>query len=883
MRCALAGAALALLAATSAAQGVGSGESRGASFATGARSEGEAGRKYAPDRPVDLQHLRLDVTPNFDARTIRGQAMIRFSPISKATDRLTLDAVDLSIDSITGEPAVRDLHVAERTLEITFERVIQPGESASVTIGYHAEPQQGLYFRTPKAGYPAGDEHLWTQGETHEASYWYPSFDYPNEKFTSEVICRVPEGMTARSNGRLVGQERGEDGLIAWHWMQEQPHPNYLVALVAGRLTGLSGEYRGIPLAFWTTPSQAAHAERAFSETPAMMAFFEQEIGVPYPWAKYEQAAVQDFLYGGMENTSLTVLTERVLLPPEVENAKEGTDLIAHELAHQWFGDYLTCKDWSHIWLNEGFATYYAGLFEGQRDGDEAMRYGLWGSARRLSGNPNDPTAMVKRDYVRAFDQFDELAYEKGGWVLRMLRTEVGDEAFRRGVKLYLERHALGSVVTEDLNRAMEEVSGRSLDRFFDQWVYHGGVPELGISYEWDGSAKLAHVRVGQAQKVSDDVLLFDVPLTVRFEGAGWSREETVRVRDAEQDFYFKLSETPKTVRVDPEQRLLAKVVFNPGRAMLLAQLRDADDGVARAAAAQALGGMEDRETVNALARTLGGDNFFGARIEAAQALRRMGTEESLSALGAATSQPDARVRLAVVEALADTFQEEARDRLLAVVAGEKNPLIVAAALRGLGRYPDAAALEAIRAQLNSTSHRQRVAAAAMEAAKRRDDPALIGDVIRVLKERESQFPAEDFGDGLRTLGYLARNEDDRREVREFLTGYLNAPRRHVRVGAISALGELRDPAAIAMVGPLSGDDDEDPVQTAARRALERLRSAEAPAVQLGELRDEVADLKKGNESLKKEVEALRKRIEAGEPDGETAPGDGRRKFLGLF
>jgi aminopeptidase N len=289
---------------------------------------------------------------------------------------------------------------------------------------------RGLYFRTAALGYPEGDEHLWTQGQTHEARYWYPSIDYPNERFTSEVICRVPEGMIARSNGRLVGQSLGADGLVAWHWLQEPSHPNYLVALVAGRMGAVEGRHGEIPMAFWAPMSQVEHAARAFAETPSMMAFFEEEIGIAYPWAKYEQAVVWDYTYGGMENTTLTILHERALLPEVYENARENTGLVAHELAHQWFGNFVTCKDWSHTWLNEGFATYYAHLYLGRRDGRDAFRYNLWRKALGLSSRPGETTPLVRRDYERAFEQFSTLAYDKGAWVLHMLRRSWGMKCF---------------------------------------------------------------------------------------------------------------------------------------------------------------------------------------------------------------------------------------------------------------------------------------------------------------------------------------------------------------------------------------------------------------------------------------------------------------------
>ena len=211
------------------------------------------------------------------------------------------------------------------------------------------------------------------------------------------------------------------------------------------------------------------------------MGFFEEEIGVPYPWVKYDQVAVLDFHFGGMENTSLTVLTDRTLFGDATENLRDSRGLVAHELAHQWFGDFVTCKDWSHVWLNEGFATYYGWLHAAHMHGEDEKLWHLFSAARGIVGN-DDRTPMVSRDYKSAMDQFGYRAYPKGAWVLHMLRDRLGDDLYRLCVKMYLERHALGSVVTEDLNAVAEELSGRSFDRFFDQYVYHARHPELDVA-----------------------------------------------------------------------------------------------------------------------------------------------------------------------------------------------------------------------------------------------------------------------------------------------------------------------------------------------------------------------------------------------------------------
>jgi aminopeptidase N len=290
-------------------------------------------RQYAPDRQVDILHLALDVTPDFKHRSVAGQAVIKFKPIAKPLEVLRLDAVDLNVSSVTATTELLGHQVTASEIVITFAQPIPPGRETSVTIRYAAPaPAKGLYFRTPEMGYKAEDTQLWTQGESTEARHWYPCFDYPNEKFTSEITCRVPSGMVVLSNGRKVAETPDPaTGLVAVQWLHEKPHVNYLLTLVAGYYKKIEDKHRDIPLEFWVSASDLPEAPNSFKDTKTMMAFFEKEIGVNYPWNKYGQVCVRDFHWGGMENTTLTTLTDRTLHRTETETLMSSEGLVAHE------------------------------------------------------------------------------------------------------------------------------------------------------------------------------------------------------------------------------------------------------------------------------------------------------------------------------------------------------------------------------------------------------------------------------------------------------------------------------------------------------------------------------------------------------------------------
>ncbi len=821
-------------------------------------------RQYAPDREIDIVHLALDVTPDFEQRTLSGRAMISFKPIAKPFQELRLDAVDLAVQSVTATEKILGYQVTDKQIIVTFEPPVPPDKETSLTIRYRTEPKQGLYFRTPAMGYKDGETHLFTQGEAIEARHWYPCYDSPNEKFTSEITCRVPEGMTVLSNGKRVAEEKDpSSGLIAVHWVQDKPHVTYLISLVAGYFRKIEDQYKDIPLAFYTPPSQIDQAATSFQDTKDMLGFFEQEIGVPYPWAKYYQVCVNDFVAGGMENTSITTLTEDTLFTAEFENLRSSQGLVAHELAHQWFGDLVTCKDWSHIWLNEGFATYYDSLYDEHKNGRDSMLYGLYERARSITGISNDTNAIVRRTYDSPNEMFSYLAYPKGSWVLHMLRAQLGPDLYRRCIKTYLQRHQFDNVTTDDLRIVIEELSGHSYDRFFDQWVYHAHHPELEVAYGWDEKTKLAKVTVKQTQPLGNNVLLFNFPLSVRFKGKSGTLDRPITVQEKEEDFYFPLSEAPEIVRIDPEYALLAKINFNVPNAMLFAQLADQDDMMGRLIAVEQLSKKKEAETVAKLKKTLNDDAFYGVRAEASRALRSIHTDEALEALLASTRQSDARVRRQVVDDIGGFYRDTAYETSRQILDREKNPDVLREAIQSLGGYSTPAVHDTLVQFLNVDSYRHVLADAAIGAIRSQDDPAYLPPLLECLAKQEAAFTSGGFSRALGTLAYVARNEENKDRVREFLIGHVNHKKRNVQLAAINALGTLGDPKSIAVVETFATAGRDSPERAAAERVVAALRAVRKPVDDFKNLRQEVLDLQKANRELRKGLDDVKKKLEA--------------------
>ncbi|MEY5026731.1 MAG: Aminopeptidase [Verrucomicrobiota bacterium] len=822
-------------------------------------------RKYARERDVDFLHLRLEVTPDFQKRTLSGTAEYRVRAMERPVREIRLDAVDLRVGECTSSGPKVWQERTDTELVLRFSEALAPGQEVTLRIPYSAEPARGMYFRTREMGYP--HTQLWTQGETVESRHWFPCFDDPSEKLTTEVICHVPEGMVALSNGRRVSVEADGLGGRAHRWVQEKPHVNYLVALMAGEFGKLEERHGALPLEFWAAPSDLPEASNTFRHTRHMMGFFEREIGVPFPWAKYAQVAIWDYHWGGMENTSLTTLNARTLFHSETENLFTSDGLVAHELAHQWFGDLVTCKDWSHVWLNEGFATYYDWLWQGEFGGRNELLGALYGAAKGILEKENETRGIVSRKYRDPGDNFGYLAYPKGAWVLHMLRSQLGADLYRRCIQRYVEKHALGSVTTEQLREVIEEVSGLHFERFFDQWVYGVGTPRVSVEQSWDAGTKLLKLSVKQTQKISEEAPLFEFPLRVRVEGGtggSGTAEHTLQVRAKQEDFYLPLAEAPRLIRLDPELSVLARFDFQPPKEMLLRQLENGADLVGQLLALEGLGKKLDRETVAKVAGMLSGGWDYRVRARAAEVLREARSPEALEALvKVGLRDGDARVRSAAVGALGGFYEEGARRALLGVVAEEKNPGVVATALRALGAYADPEVARVLGEALERSVYRERVAEAAIGAIRAQGSAAMGGRLREVLQARGGQWPASVLGAGLEALGAVERASVEKEPVLGMLRGYLNHPKESVRVAAIQALGNLEDARAIPVLEGFAGAGAHRGEKVPAERALERIRGARKPDEELGKLRSQVLELEKQAQEAKKELETLRKRVEA--------------------
>ena len=642
---------------------------------------------YARDRVVDVRHIKLQISIDPKAKRIEGAAHTTFVPINDGVSHVEFDAVEMNIKSVRlmspakvsplprrgrgagGEGgAARALPYTydDGKLRIELGAGRKAGEELTTVVEYSATPRRGLYFIGPDKGYPAKPVQVWSQGQDEDSRHWFPCVDFPNEMATSELLVTVPTPLTAVGNGELISVDDNKSKKTrTFHFYQSRPHVAYLLSVAAADFAEIVETVDGIPVQYYAQKGRQNEAQRALGRTPAMLRFFGERTGVSYPYAKYAQVCVADFIFGGMENVSATTLTDTCLFDKKAApDAADNTDgLVAHELAHQWFGDLLTCRDWAHGWLNEGFATYFDELFAEHHRGVDVFRYEMRVNQEIYLG---DDTRRYRRPivdnvYNEPIDLFDRQFYEKGGWVLHMLRYNLGDELFWKSIRHYVAKHQGGNVTTPDLQRSIEQATGRNMDQFFDQWVYGAGHPQFTVSFEYDDKTKQGKLTVKQTQSSDNKTAeVFHTPVDVSF---GYEKLEhelhRVEIQEREQSFYFALPEKPKLVRFDYGGWLLKTCEFKKSAEQLIYQLKHDDDVLGRIDAASGLAKLGTNEAAGALKDAVLHDKFFAVQARAARALGSIGSEAALEALLACTSVANSRARRGVFAALGE-FRDEA-------------------------------------------------------------------------------------------------------------------------------------------------------------------------------------------------------------------------------
>ncbi len=550
-------------------------------------------------RFVDVKHIKAELSLDAKEKQIRGKVTHTVSPLHPYLTQVELDcAPELKVSRVTcsgapgGTPVACKFKTSGEKLTITLDKPCGPGETIDLAVEYAGRPIKGMEFILADPAYPERPMAIWTQGESEDTHFWLPCYDHPNDRATSEMIITVNDPLFVVSNGSLVETRKNSGGTTTYHWKMDLPHSSYLISLAVGDFVAYHDKVGDLALDTYVAKGvDEATARRFTGKTPQMIRFFSEMTGQPYPYVKYAQTCLPEF-GGGMENISATSMTDTALHDEIAALEGDGDGLVAHELAHQWFGDLLTCRDWSHIWLNEGFASYFDPLFTERDRGEDAFRLEMDRIQRTyVMADRRVRRPIVETRYESSEDMFDAMTYQKGSCVLHALRGLLGDKAWWSGIRGYVAKHKLQVVDTNDFRAAMETASGKDLKWFFDQWVFKAGHPQLKVRWHYEGADKTVRVKVEQTQAVDAQVPLFRLPTTlVITEDGQKSRAIPIVIDGARHEFVVPAAAKPRMVQIDPEGWLIKELDFEKPIEEHLYQLEHAASVIDRMASARRSG-----------------------------------------------------------------------------------------------------------------------------------------------------------------------------------------------------------------------------------------------------------------------------------------------------
>ncbi|HLX09545.1 MAG TPA: M1 family aminopeptidase [Thermoanaerobaculia bacterium] len=868
--------------------------------ARGSFAPADQAPQYPSHRLYHLRHVRLDLAFDLRRHAVAGTATNVVTPLLPGLDHLVFHAAGLAITRVRlagppgapGAPAAPAAPTAgaelafttdplAQTLTVRLPRAYGPQDTLEVAIDYSARPKAGLYVVGPDPAYPDRPWQLFTDGEPDLNRYWFPSWDEPDERATSELLATVERPFEAIGNGRLLAVSDRTDGRRTFHWSMDVPHSTYLISVVIGNFSHTSDSWQGVPLDFYVPPALADRAARAFGHTADAMDFLSRVTGRPYPYAKYSQATVYGFMWEGMENISATTETIDTLRDAAEALDHANDDLVVHELAHQWFGDLVTCRAWSDAWLNEGMATYFEALYrqhlaqQAGAPGDDELAWRLdesrVGYLREDRERYRRP--LVTRRYVDPLRMFDAHTYDKGALVLHMIHELVGEDGWRQGVRLYLARHALGTVETHDLEAAFEDATGVELGALFDQFVYRAGYPELKVHWEYQAAAGLVRLEVRQTQELDGATGLFSFPLEVALldeRGAPVVHRLAMAARPL-QDLFVACPARPRTVVVDPRGALLKTLDFDKPVAEWVEQLRSPLPLAAQLDAVRALAELGSDDAVAGLGEALLHHRFFGLRQVAAAALARIGTASALAALRPGAGDPDARVRAAALAGFgAFPDHPELIAPLGRALTGDASYRTRAAAATALGHFEErrAEVTPLLLRALGQRSFLEEVPRAAIQALAGLGAPEAFAQAQRLARYGSPQ-PGR--ADAMLALAVYAHGRDDarHREVRRILEDYLDDPDFTVRTRVPEALAELGDPAAIPALQRSLRAEVQDDQRHPREDALRELQETAAKPPSDETLEDRLRQLERANEVLQEQLRQLQE--QHGTPHSSTS------------
>ncbi len=841
------------------------------------------------DRMVDIQHLALDLEIDVLGKRIAGTATHTLQPLRSGLNEIRLHAVALDVSAVTVDGAVASFRTLPEQLSIALPAPSTAGSTHTVEITYSASPQLGLHWRLPGPDSPDTHPEVWSQGEDEDNRWWFPTWDEPDDRFTYSGSYTVPDRFTAVSNGRLVSKESARPGWTTWTYaLTDQDLVSYLVMLAVAEYRLASDTWRDRPLLAYGPPDvDGATLRRAVARTGEMLDFMSEVTGTEYPYPSYSQVFVQRFIYGGMENTTATIMEAKLLYPEELAPHARWTEaVVAHELAHQWFGDQMTCRDWSHMWLNEGMTSFLEDLWWEHAHGPEEGADKSFGRVlRTLGAEKKNPKPLVVNFFTREGSRKSHNVYSKGSAVMSGLRALLGEEDFGRALRAYAAEHQHGMVTTDDLQHAFEDTTGLNLSWYFQQWAYLAGHPVLSVKHAWDAEQRTLRVDLKQTQEVGGEVPLFVLPVDLQIAAVdGAVQTRRVWMDGAEASLVLPVEAGVSWVGLAPAGGLLAKVeqeqsdeewtailtseqasphskrlawhsVVNrkkpPSdalRAAVVGTLMDADAHIVwRRLAVDALGEWKDEASIEALITALG--RLGGGSGGGAPGIEQLTTLQS-----------------AIARLLSKAPEGPAVAALETLHARGGNVMVTGQALSSLGEVDGDAALRLARGDLNRgggyNNHRWRYALGVL------GEHGDVKDLARLARYRAPSMDHRTRSDALRASAQIANRQPvgkARDAAREVVSEDAEASLADLNLrgvqGAVGVLTNVGDLDSVKKLQAARSASTIPVVRDAMTRAIEaiRTRKEEDPTKKEdgGELTAQVKKLAEQLDALSKQLEDL--------------------------
>jgi len=625
--------------------------------------------KAEREKIYDLIHTKLKVDFNFEKKQLNGEAWITAKPHFYTTDLFTLDAKAMLLHEISLNGKKLDYDYDGYEINVKLPKKYSKEEPFTLYVKYTARPEKvkekgsaaitsakGLYFINADGADKSKPTQIWTQGETEGSSCWFPTIDAPNQKTTQEIYITVPNKYITLSNGALISQiKKGKNRTD--YWKMNKKHAPYLFFMGVGIFEIIKDKYKDIAVNYYVEKEYAKYAKDIFGNTPEMMQFFSDKLGVAFPWNKYSQIVVRDYVSGAMENTTAVVHGEQAYqMPGQLidENKQENT--IAHELFHHWFGDLVTSESWSNLTLNESFANYSEYLWQEYKYGKQAAEMHLYDNTKRYLDGQEAGKKLVRFNYLDKEDMFDLVSYNKGGAILHMLRNYVGDSAFFASLKMYLNEYKYKSAEVHQLRLVFEKVTGKDLNWFFNQWYFGANHPKIAVSYDYNKLLKTVTVNIRQLQ-----VQNFKFPLTLDIFEGNKIRRETVFVANNDASFTFDFQMQPTLIQVNADGVLLCEINENKVLSDYIFQLKNAQ-------------------------------NFAHRREALIEVAKKQDDKDGFTAVVSALEDASHKIRILALEKidLINKFsKKDPIQKIVQIANSDKKTLVQAAAIETLGKLID--------------------------------------------------------------------------------------------------------------------------------------------------------------------------------------------------